>query len=146
MTFGEQNSLQQSFRLLDEAYGAGVNFIDTAEMYSFRIVSCLSCPLFARGVYLVFFFFFFIIWSSVVRISEPYRFLLGCCFRYPVPQRRATQGRSEQYIGRWLKERKVPRERVVLATKVGCCLSLVCSSCFRFEARFPWFKRGPQFV
>ncbi|CAA6654192.1 unnamed protein product [Spirodela intermedia] len=69
MTFGEQNSLQQSFRLLDEAYGAGVNFIDTAEMY-------------------------------------------------PVPQRRATQGRSEKYIGRWLKERKVPRDRVVLATKI----------------------------
>ncbi|XP_077240591.1 uncharacterized protein LOC143881418 isoform X2 [Tasmannia lanceolata] len=69
MTFGEQNSLQQSFRLLDDAFDAGINFFDTAEMY-------------------------------------------------PVPQRAATQGRSEEYIGHWIKERKIPRDRVVLATKV----------------------------
>ncbi|XP_042491391.1 protein tas-like isoform X6 [Macadamia integrifolia] len=69
MTFGEQNSLQQSFRLLDEAFDAGINFIDSAEMY-------------------------------------------------PVPQRAETQGRSEEYVGLWIKERKIPRDRVVLATKV----------------------------
>ncbi|XP_043718584.1 protein tas-like isoform X5 [Telopea speciosissima] len=69
MTFGEQNSLQQSFRLLDEAFDAGINFIDSAEMYS-------------------------------------------------VPQRAETQGRSEEYVGLWIKERKIPRDRVVLATKV----------------------------
>lgn len=33
MTFGEQNSEQQAFALLDIALDAGVNFIDTAEMY-----------------------------------------------------------------------------------------------------------------
>ncbi|KAJ0975655.1 hypothetical protein J5N97_017620 [Dioscorea zingiberensis] len=38
---------------------------------------------------------------------------------YPVPQRRATHGRSEEYVGRWLKERRVPRDHVVLATKVS---------------------------
>ncbi|XP_073100170.1 uncharacterized protein [Elaeis guineensis] len=69
MTFGEQNSLPQSFRLLDEAFEAGVNFFDSAEMY-------------------------------------------------PVPQRRATQGWSEKYLGRWMRERKIPRDRVVVATKV----------------------------
>ncbi|XP_078441022.1 uncharacterized protein LOC144711001 [Wolffia australiana] len=69
MTFGEQNSLQQSFRILDDAYASGINFFDTAEMY-------------------------------------------------PVPQCRETQGRSEEYIGRWLKESKVPRDSVVLATKI----------------------------
>lgn len=32
MTFGEQNSFQQSCELLDEAIAAGINFIDAAEM------------------------------------------------------------------------------------------------------------------
>ncbi|KAK4558530.1 hypothetical protein RGQ29_008030 [Quercus rubra] len=69
MTFGEQNTLPQSFRLLDEAFGAGINFFDSAEMY-------------------------------------------------PVPQRAETQGRSEEYLGRWIRDRKISRDRVVLATKV----------------------------
>ncbi|KAK6940891.1 NADP-dependent oxidoreductase domain [Dillenia turbinata] len=69
MTFGEQNTLLQSFRLLDEAFNAGINFFDSAEMY-------------------------------------------------PVPQRAETQGKSEEYLGRWIRSRKIPRHRVVLATKV----------------------------
>lgn len=69
MTFGEQNSLNQSFRLLDEAFDSGINFMDSAEMY-------------------------------------------------PVPQRAETQGRSEEYVGRWIRERKIARNRLVLATKV----------------------------
>ncbi|XP_059625782.1 uncharacterized protein LOC132268894 isoform X2 [Cornus florida] len=69
MTFGEQNSMVQSFQLLDKAFDAGINFFDSAEMY-------------------------------------------------PVPQRAETQGRSEDYLGRWVRERKIPRDRVVLATKV----------------------------
>eukprot|EP01018_Ginkgo_biloba_P027441 Gb_40069 [translate_table: standard] len=32
MTFGEQNSFQQSCELLDEATAAGINFMDAAEM------------------------------------------------------------------------------------------------------------------
>ncbi|KAJ7523312.1 hypothetical protein O6H91_18G046400 [Diphasiastrum complanatum] len=36
---------------------------------------------------------------------------------YPVPQRADTQGLSETYVGCWLKKSKVPRDRVVLATK-----------------------------
>lgn len=32
MTFGEQNTLCQSFRLLDQAFDAGINFFDSAEM------------------------------------------------------------------------------------------------------------------
>ncbi|XP_020254745.1 uncharacterized protein LOC109831755 [Asparagus officinalis] len=70
MTFGEQNSLPQSLQLLDQAFDAGINFFDSAEMY-------------------------------------------------PVPQRRETQGRSEEYVGGWIRERRVPRDRVVLATKVA---------------------------
>ena len=34
MTFGEQNSEQEAFEQLDMALDAGINFIDTAEMYS----------------------------------------------------------------------------------------------------------------
>ncbi|KAF6135881.1 hypothetical protein GIB67_006773 [Kingdonia uniflora] len=69
MTFGEQNSMKESFNLLQEAFNSGVNFFDSAEMY-------------------------------------------------PVPQRSETQGRSEEYIGLWIRERKISRDRVVLATKV----------------------------
>jgi aryl-alcohol dehydrogenase-like predicted oxidoreductase len=36
---------------------------------------------------------------------------------YPVPTLKETQGRTEQYIGSWLK--KKPRDKVVLATKVA---------------------------
>ncbi|KAL2610741.1 hypothetical protein R1flu_029314 [Riccia fluitans] len=36
---------------------------------------------------------------------------------YPVPQRAETQGLSEIYVGRWLKEGHISRDRVVLATK-----------------------------
>ncbi|KAK4841810.1 hypothetical protein QYF36_010860 [Acer negundo] len=70
MTFGEQNSLPQSFRLLDQAFDAGINFFDSAEMY-------------------------------------------------PVPQLAETQGRSEEYLGRWIRDRKIPRDRIVIATKVS---------------------------
>lgn len=69
MTFGEQNSLPESFRLLGGALEAGINFFDSAEMY-------------------------------------------------PVVQRAETQGRSEEYLGRWIRESKIPRNSVVLATKV----------------------------
>ena len=34
MTFGEQNTEQEAFEQLDMALDSGVNFIDTAEMYS----------------------------------------------------------------------------------------------------------------
>jgi hypothetical protein len=43
---------------------------------------------------------------------------VGNC-RYPVPQRAETQGRSEEYLGRWIRDRKISRDRVVLATKVS---------------------------
>lgn len=39
---------------------------------------------------------------------------------YPVPPAQETQGRTEQYIGSWLKGRK--RDSVVLATKVCSCV------------------------
>jgi hypothetical protein len=39
--------------------------------------------------------------------------------RYPVPQRSETRGRSEELLGRWLRARRVPRDSVVVATKVS---------------------------
>ncbi|KAG5514356.1 hypothetical protein RHGRI_035683 [Rhododendron griersonianum] len=94
MTFGEQNSLPESFLLLDKAFDSGINFFDSAEI------------------------------STSVSSEKP----LLDKIRYPVPQRAVTQGRSEEYVGRWMRERKVPRDRVMLATKaVGDSLELVLS-------------------
>ncbi len=69
MTWGEQNTEADAHAQLDRALAAGVNFIDTAELY-------------------------------------------------PVPPRAETQGRTESYIGSWLKRRGA-RDRVLLATKVA---------------------------
>lgn len=69
MTFGEQNSAHDAHAQLDRALAAGINFIDTAEMY-------------------------------------------------PVPPRGETQGRTEEYIGSWLKARG-KRAQIILATKVS---------------------------
>ena len=68
MTWGEQNTEAEAHAQLDAALAAGVNFIDTAEMY-------------------------------------------------PVPPRAETYGRTESYIGSWLRQRG-HRDRVVVATKV----------------------------
>jgi len=37
---------------------------------------------------------------------------------YPVPTEAETQGRTDQYIGSWMKSSGVPREELILATKV----------------------------
>jgi aryl-alcohol dehydrogenase-like predicted oxidoreductase len=50
---------------------------------------------------------------------------------YPVPPKAETQGRTEQYLGTWLKARR-NRERVVLATKVTG------------PADMPWLRGGPR--
>jgi aryl-alcohol dehydrogenase-like predicted oxidoreductase len=71
MTWGEQNSEREAHAQLDLALAAGINFIDTAEMY-------------------------------------------------PVPPKAETYGRTEQYIGSWLKARG-QRDRVIIATKVMGC-------------------------
>ncbi|KAJ8453224.1 hypothetical protein Cgig2_008108 [Carnegiea gigantea] len=84
MTFGEQNSLSESYQLLDKAFNSGINFFDSAEMY-------------------------------------------------PVPQRAETQGRSEEYLGRWIRHRRIPRHRLVLATKVAGP-----------SGQMTWIRGGPQ--
>lgn len=82
MTWGEQNTEADAHAQLDLALDAGVNFVDTAEMY-------------------------------------------------PVPPRDETQGRTEQYIGSWL--RKTGRRRdIVLATKVIG------------PGMFPYLRGGPR--
>jgi aryl-alcohol dehydrogenase-like predicted oxidoreductase len=50
---------------------------------------------------------------------------------YPVPPKAETQGRTEQYIGSWLKARGT-RGKVILATKVTG------------PADFPWLRGGPR--
>ncbi|XP_020530807.1 uncharacterized protein LOC18446836 isoform X2 [Amborella trichopoda] len=86
MTFGEQNSFQESFRILDEAFAGGINFFDSAEMY-------------------------------------------------PVPQRPSSQGKSEEHIGRWIRNHKIPRDQIVLATKVSGP-----------SGQMTWIRGGPNFL
>ncbi|WP_226644904.1 NADP(H)-dependent aldo-keto reductase [Microbulbifer variabilis] len=43
---------------------------------------------------------------------------IDCAEMYPVPPRPETQGRTEEYIGRWLSARG-GRDRVIIATKVA---------------------------
>jgi aryl-alcohol dehydrogenase-like predicted oxidoreductase len=59
--------------------------------------------------------------------------LIDTAEMYPVPPRAATQGRTETYIGRWLRARAC-RDRVVLATKVTG------------PAEMPWLRGGPRLV
>ncbi|MCO5065874.1 MAG: aldo/keto reductase [Rhizobiaceae bacterium] len=68
MTWGQQNTEVEGHAQLDLAFGRGVNFLDTAEMY-------------------------------------------------PIPPKAETQGRTETYIGNWLKARG-NRDRVIVASKV----------------------------
>ncbi len=69
MQFGWTADEHLSVRILDAAYAAGINFIDTADIYS--------------------------IWAE----GNP-------------------GGVSETIIGRWLKQSAIPRDRLVIATKV----------------------------
>jgi len=50
---------------------------------------------------------------------------------YPVPPKAETQGRTEQYIGSWLKARR-NRDRIILATKVTG------------PADMPWLRGGSR--
>lgn len=68
MTWGQQNSEAEAHDQLDAALERGINFIDTAEMYS-------------------------------------------------IPTRAETCGKTEEYIGNWIKARN-NRDRFILATKV----------------------------
>ena len=69
MTWGEQNTEAEAHEQLDYALDQGVNFIDTAEIYS-------------------------------------------------IPPRPETYSLTEQYIGRWIAERK-NRDQYVLASKIA---------------------------
>jgi aryl-alcohol dehydrogenase-like predicted oxidoreductase len=51
---------------------------------------------------------------------------------YPVPPMKETQGRTEQYIGNWLKERS-NRDKVILASKVSGRANWL-----------PWIRGGPR--
>ena len=69
MQFGWTANKELSYQILNKAYEAGINFIDTADVYS-------------RWV------------------------------------RNNPGGVAERIIGKWIKDNKIPRQRVVIATKV----------------------------
>ncbi len=84
MTFGEQNTVADACFQLDLAVAAGVNFIDTAEMY-------------------------------------------------PVPARAETYGRTEEFVGHWLRSQV--RETIIIGTKVAG------------PARgLSWIRNGPESI
>ena len=56
--------------------------------------------------------------------------LIDAAEMYPVPGRQETQGRTETFIGRWLKGK--PRDQIVLATKVAGP-----------SRGFSWLRGGP---
>lgn len=60
MTFGEQNSLPQSFRLLDQAFDAGINFFDSAEMYGVPHASSRTHSGFSAFFWLFMFIFYLV--------------------------------------------------------------------------------------
>ncbi|CAI5496489.1 unnamed protein product [Closterium sp. Naga37s-1] len=51
---------------------------------------------------------------------------------YPVPQRAETQGRSEEYLGRWMAASDISRDKLVVATKVAGP-----------SAQMAWIRGGP---
>ncbi|CAI7735332.1 unnamed protein product [Closterium sp. NIES-53] len=51
---------------------------------------------------------------------------------YPVPQRAETQGSSEAYLGRWLAASGIPRDKLIVATKVAGP-----------SAQMTWIRGGP---
>ncbi|MBA0741540.1 hypothetical protein Gogos_014685 [Gossypium gossypioides] len=115
MTFGEQNSLPQSLRLLDQAFDAGINFFDSAEMYGVPHASSQTHSGFSAFFWLFMFIFYLV------------------KYRYPVPQRAETQGKSEEYFGQWVRKRKISRDRVVIATKVAGP-----------SGQMSWIRDGPK--
>ncbi|GJN25744.1 hypothetical protein PR202_gb13611 [Eleusine coracana subsp. coracana] len=104
MTMGEQNGSASSLRLLDAAFDAGVNFFDSAEMNTPAVSTVPpSLPFPSRDTFP----------SKNKRGASSQT----CDVRYPVPQRRETNGRSEELLGRWLRACRAPRDSVVIATK-----------------------------
>jgi aryl-alcohol dehydrogenase-like predicted oxidoreductase len=57
--------------------------------------------------------------------------LIDAAEMYPVPPKAGTQGRTERYVGSWLKARR-NRDRVILATKVTG------------PGDMPWLRGGPR--
>lgn len=70
MTFGTQADKEESYRIMDAAVEAGIDFFDVAEVY-------------------------------------------------PVPPTAKLAGLTEQWIGDWMADRAVPRESLILASKVA---------------------------
>ena len=54
---------------------------------------------------------------------------------YPVPVQKEYIGKSEEFIGNWMKARDC-RKDLVLATKVPCFLQSLAASCFSAMCTF----------
>lgn len=105
MTWGMQNTEEEAHQQLSCAWDDyGINFLDV----SLPVTRCSLQPLPCRCAAC----------SSPSSRLYPRFCPSQTAEIYPVPPAQETQGRTEQYIGSWLKGRK--RDSVVLATKVRC--------------------------
>jgi predicted aldo/keto reductase-like oxidoreductase len=102
LPFPGQNTEAEAHQQLSYAWDAGINFLDTAgaeEAPAARTRPARHSPL--TGGHLT-----FRAPALPPRAAE----------MYPIPTKAETQGRTDLYIGTWMKSRR--REDVVLATKV----------------------------
>ena len=58
---------------------------------------------------------------------------------YPVPPKRETCNKTEEYIGTWIKKNKNKREKLIIATKVAGRTSAVASG----PPALDWVRGGP---
>lgn len=92
MTWGEQNSEEEAWEQLDYAVSQGINFIDTGGSHA----RCKRAQARQRSPWLS---------AHASCLPSP---TVGCRLPtaaelYPVPPRPETCGRTEEYIGRWMK-------------------------------------------
>jgi aryl-alcohol dehydrogenase-like predicted oxidoreductase len=105
MTWGEQNTEAEAHQQLTAAFDEfGLNFMDAAGRYRKAMA-----PMLAGGALL----------QDGDQALHQFTTTSLCAEMYPIPPKAETQGRTEQYIGSWLKCGVVKREDVVLATKVS---------------------------
>ncbi|KAF8401880.1 hypothetical protein HHK36_012830 [Tetracentron sinense] len=114
MTFGEQNTEKEAHEILNYAFEHGINTLDTAEAVSSfpQLKHSITCFSLHQGMFLNVFHMHL----SLVLLSAMTYLVRRYLLQYPVPKRKETQGKTDLYIGSWLKSQ--PRNKIILATKV----------------------------
>ncbi|KAK9160327.1 hypothetical protein Syun_006668 [Stephania yunnanensis] len=134
MTFGKQNTENEAHAMLCYAFESGINALDTAELQHCvrasvyrrhwlviagschclpdELLAAASCVRASHRPFNVAIVYWTIIFVVLTASSSAHH-----CVLYPVPPSKETQGRTDLYIGSWLKSQ--PRDKVIVATKVA---------------------------